>query len=495
MRPVMNVGASDHSRLRAVVFVMIGVALAWLVLSRSLAAFLADAAPEAALWFDSGQPEALVNLADQALITARPVELQAGDQTQASEERTSSNNQRSFSRLETYFLNLTHAFSQFETIGRNLNINRPVAPDEASGVRMWAETAATNDPLNPRALQILGQLAEANGDDESTAKFLAAANNMSPREYYASYWLMSHSALKGDYKSAIRYADVLLRADPQTIDYVVPVLAQISEDKEGAPLLKAALAENPPWRREFLAKVSNSVTDARTPLDLLLALRTSPVPLAIEDTAPYLNLLIARKFYGLAYYTWLQFLSPEQLSRAGLLFNGSFETTPSGLPFDWTIIPGSGVTIDIVPRSEKSDKHALLIEFQYGRVDYHSVTELVMLPPGRYEFTGEYQGKLVGPRGMKWRVVCANGNMTNGGESQMLTGLMKNWSTVDFAFTVPDKDCPAQYVRLDLDARMASEQLISGSIYFDDLQILRVSTEANSEQNNNQTPLSTGTTR
>jgi hypothetical protein len=493
----MNVGASGHSRLRAVVFVMIGVALAWLVLSRSLAAFLADASPEAALWFDSGQPEALVNLADQALITARPVEVQSGrsDQAQASEERNSSSNRGSFSKLETYFLNLTHAFSQFETIGRNLNISRPVAPDNASVVRVWAETAAMNDPLNPGALRILGQLAEADGDDVDTAKFLAAANNISLRENYASYWLMRHSTLKGDYKSAIHYADVLLRTNPQSIDYVAPVLAQISEAKEAVPLLKSALAENPPWRREFFARVSNSVTDARTPLDLLLALRTSPVPPAIEDIAPYLNLLIARKFYGLAYYTWLQFLPPEQLGRAGLLFNGSFETTPSGLPFDWTITPGSGVTTDIVSRSDQSDKHALLIDFQYGRVDYHSVTELVMLPPGRYEFVGEYQGKLVGPRGMKWRVVCADGNMTNGGESQMLTGVMKDWSTVDFAFTVPDKDCPAQYVRLDLDARMASEQLISGSIYFDDLKILRVPREANSEQNGYQTPVSVGATR
>ena len=117
--------------------------------------------------------------------------------------------------------------------------------------------------------------------------------------------------------------------------------------------------------------------------------------------------MIAHKFYSLAYYTWLQFLPPEELRHAGLLFNGSFEVAPSGLPFDWTITQGPGVTIDIVPRPDKSGGRALMVDFQYGRVDYHSVTELVMLAPGTYEFKGEYKGELVGPRGLKWRIACA----------------------------------------------------------------------------------------
>src|SRR5205823_6234166 len=121
-----------------------------------------------------------------------------------------------------------------------------------------------------------------------------------------------------------------------------------------------------------------------------------------------------------------------------------------------------------------SDKHALLVDFQYGRVDYRSVSELVMLAPGAYEFKGESKGRLVGPRGMRWRVVCANGTGTDGGESPMIMGF-KDWQTVGFTFIVPDKDCPAQYVQLDLDARTTSEHFISGSILFDDLQITRVS--------------------
>ena len=89
---------------------------------------------------------------------------------------------------------------------------------------------------------------------------------------------MRKSATEHDYKSAIYYADVLLRTNPQSSAYVVPILAQISEDKAGVPLVKAVLADNPPWRKQFLSMLPQNVTDPRTPLDLLLALRTISVP-------------------------------------------------------------------------------------------------------------------------------------------------------------------------------------------------------------------------
>jgi len=477
MRPAMNLSAPFRMGWRVPVLVLSGLVLTWLVLSRSLAAFLAGAAPQAALWFDGGQSDALVNLADQALTIATVAQLsdEPTDQTSPAEEESATGRPRVAEKLSKYFGNLTHAFSRFETVGRNLNVSRPVVPGDESTVRGWAEAALRTEPLNAGALRVLGQLAEADSDDSEAEKFLRAAERLTLHENYANYWLMRKSSTDHDYKSAVYYADVLLRTNRRSNVYVVPVLAQISEDEAGAPLVKAMLADNPPWRTEFLSALPQSVTDPRTPLNLLLALQNSPVPPKTEDLASYINILVARKFYSLAYYTWLQFLPPEQLRQAGLLYNGSFEAPPSGLPFDWKITPGTGVTIDIVPRPDRTGQRALLVDFQYGRVDYHSVRELVMLAPGTYEFKGEYKGRLIGPRGMKWRIVCANGTVTNGGESPMITGF-KDWQTVVFTFTVPDKGCSAQYAQLDLDARMESEHFISGSILFDDLRISRVST-------------------
>jgi hypothetical protein len=96
-----------------------------------------------------------------------------------------------------------------------------------------------------------------------------------------------------------------------------------------------------------------------------------------------------------------------------------------------------------------------------------------MLTPGNYRFAGKYTGEVVGPRGLRWRVFCAGAAAKPIGESSMIGGVVSAWQDVDFSFAVPAADCRAQYVQLDLDARMASEQLVTGSMMFDQLQISR----------------------
>ena len=483
--------ALPRRRLRTLVLVGCAAALTWLVVSRSLAAYLAEVAPQSALWLNPQQPEALTNLADRSFNSPLTADEQSGvadqapdrlnanasensegsaataDQSPGRQNKTSENAPSTANGAADSH-NLTDAFSMIDS-SRSVDL---------SALRAEAVTAVTNEPLNPRALRLLGQLADTSQDDASALKFMTAAAHISQHENVALYWLMRKSAAAGDYKTAINYADSLLRTNPGLARIVVPVLAHFAGDKASIDSLKAVLDGDPPWRGLFFALLPESVTDARTPLNLLLALKSSPNPPTADDINRYLHLLVAHKFYDLAYYTWLQFLPLDELRNAGLLFNGSFDMAPSGAPFDWTITEGSGVTVDIVP-TDKTGERALMVDFLYGRVDYHSVFELVMLPPGSYQLTGQYNGKIIGPRGLKWRIVCANATRTRLGESLMIIGVTSGWKKVNFNFTVPAADCRAQYVELDLDARMASEQLVSGSMLFNDLDISRATIPPN----------------
>jgi hypothetical protein len=168
----------------------------------------------------------------------------------------------------------------------------------------------------------------------------------------------------------------------------------------------------------------------------------------------------------------LQFLPVEQLSKVGILYNGSFELTPSGMPFDWVIASGAGVTTEILPRTDADGDNALFISFEQGRVEFNGVTQLLMLAPGDYEFKGKFKGELIGPRGLKWRITCAGGSAPLA-ESAMMIGAHPIWKDIEFSFTVPSGECRAQQLRLDLDARMSSEQLVTGSVWIDELQISR----------------------
>lgn len=473
-----------YGQRRVLVLAIAAAVLIWLVVTRSLVLYLADAAPKAALWFNPRQPQALINMSVQKLnADLHPTDASrdvastgAGAGTAddsgpqiAKAEGAPDNNKKAADSLGTPGEG-DKIKSAFESFGRYQTV-------DLAAIRSDAKTALDSDPLNPSALTLLGQAADAAGDDVEATKFMQAAAQLSLHDTIAQFWLMRKATAAGDYKSATGYADVLLRTNLSLSAYVVPYLAHFADNSATSGPVQALIKGNPPWRRIFFAQLPPSVSDVRTPLALLLSLKNTNFPPTNEELGDYLNYLVAHRFYSLAYYAWLQFLPAVELQHVGLLFNGDFAITPSGFPFDWQITQGSGVAVDI-EQDDKNDQRFLTVDFLYGRVDYHSVSELVMLTPGRYRFAGKYKGELIGPRGLKWRIACADDPGAPIAESAMIGGEVQTWSDINFDFTIPETKCAAQLVRLDLDARMASEQLVSGSMQFTGLSIARSDADA-----------------
>lgn len=420
--------------LRAILFSAFAAVLVWGVIARTFAAFLAaDGTPEQALHIRSQQSTALVALA-----------------------------QKYFNGLDS-----------FDVQEPVLERDRANAENVEQARRM-AEQALFADPLNARALRLLGQIADRSGDEQLAQRLMQAAARRSLNETMAVAWMMGKSAEQRDYPAVMRYADILLRSRPQVRLAIIPFLAWMAENGDTVAEIKDLLSRNPPWRAQFFDALPGNIADARTPLNLLMAVKDSPVPPTTKELRGYLNFLISRQFYALAYYTWLQFQLPEQLASIGYVVNGGFEAPPSALPFDWSISEGAGTTVGVdTPPGERTN-HALFVRFDNGRVEFSGVSQLVVLSPASYRLEATYKGELLGRRGLKWRVTCVGGTTGVIGESRMILGESSSWKPLQFTFSVPSSDCPAQYVRLDLDARMESERFVSGEVWFDNLQISRV---------------------
>ena len=56
----------------------------------------------------------------------------------------------------------------------------------------------------------------------------------------------------GDYKNAIRYADVMLRSNDQLAPYVVPYLAHFADNQATIGAVKTLVDADPPWRSSVL---------------------------------------------------------------------------------------------------------------------------------------------------------------------------------------------------------------------------------------------------
>ena len=86
------------------------------------------------------------------------------------------------------------------------------------------------------------------------------------------------------------------------------------------------------------------------------------------------------------------FCCPEALQHVSLLYNGNFATPPVGLAIRLADHARIRRLRSISCRNPACDgQHALAMDFLYGRVDYHSVNELVLLAPGTYHFEGQYK--------------------------------------------------------------------------------------------------------
>ncbi len=437
----MNAKGNETSWLQIGALSILTLALLWLVLTKSVVAYLAKTSPAIALAIEPGDALALSQLADTEM---------------KQRQRVNSNK----SDNETSNIEPAHS-----------------ARTDAQ-VRSWAEESLRQEPLNARALRILGQLTEYAKDDkkrQTSEQLMKTALRLSKRESIAVYWLIRTSYARKDHQTAISNIDILLRSHPSLTEYTMPLLVRIFQPPEGQALIEKVFASNPPWRWRFFRELRKTpISDARMPLLLLLNLQKTAAPPTIREIRFYLTFLHRRKLYQLAYYSWLQFLSREQLESVGPLFDGSFNYEPNGLPFAWRLPQKSKADIKITGRPNEPDNPALSIEFGYGNDSYGKVEQMTVLDPGRYLFKGSYMGTVKGRRGLLWRIVCVGGNKwVKNIDGPTFKGRALKWKSFEFAFKIPDVNCPAQRVQLIHDARTKSEQLISGRVWYDDLQIMR----------------------
>ena len=93
-----------------------------------------------------------------------------------------------------------------------------------------------------------------------------------------------------------------------------------------------------------------------------------------------------------------------------------------------------------------------------------------MLAPGSYRSRiGGKSVQLRTERGLVWQISCAESRSVLA-ETNPLTGTVP-WTDLKVKFSVPASDCKAQWLKLIIPARTASESEIEGEVWFKSFRV------------------------
>ena len=443
------------SPIRSVGLTAIGVVLLSLVFTKSLPYALAPIDPNLALALNPDNPTALIAKAEKL----RAELLMAG---QLPEKNRSA-------QAGLADMKMIDRLPKAE--GASLEDSQGELVRLRMEIRRLALRATANDPLNAEPFRLRAETAT---DYAAARALMEEASKRSRRDAITLFWLLNDCYYHRDFKEMLGYADLLLRTHPELASYVFSYLALLAEAQDGAPLLVQKLADAPSWRVSFFNELLRHIKDADTPLRLMLALKESGKPPVIDELAPYLNYLIGRNSVEAAYNVWLQFLPEDELDTLGLLTHANFEREPSRLAFDWQIARGTNSIAEFVP-FDFGFGRVLHVSFGPGRVQFPEVSQIVLLPSGKFRMTGKLKGSVEGKRGLRWQLRCMSGTHRVLGETEMLMGRAEDWRIFSLeANVVQTDDCRGQVLRLIHDSRSASEELLDGEVWFAGLQLERL---------------------
>ncbi|MDG4604475.1 MAG: hypothetical protein P9D89_00135, partial [Candidatus Contendobacter sp.] len=326
--------------------------------------------------------------------------------------------------------------------------SEPVKSEQLLHAAAWA------DPTDALVYLALAELWAKAGRQAAAVRLMEIADTLGPLRSpvlarSAEFWREQE---RPDWMLA-RWS-MLLRTRPEVSAQLFPSLLRVAENPVTRPLLQSLLADPPEWWDRFFAHAAVKATEPETVVFLYQNRnRHGDLP-SVDEERAYLDRLWKENRWLEAYLAWLNGLDERQTRALGNLYDGSFEAPVTQLGFDWRMRAPRGATIETVETYGTHGSKALHVSFNGERVRFQHVLQYLFLDAGRYRLRGRGRpDQFKAERGLRWRVRCVGGVGALLAESEPFVG-SDDWRNFVVDFAVPDQECPAQLLRLELDGRV-----------------------------------------
>lgn len=163
-------------------------------------------------------------------------------------------------------------------------------------------------------------------------------------------------------------------------------------------------------------------------------------------------------------------------SRIGYVFNGDFESMPSGSPFDWTVEPGGeyreGFVAAIRPEIGSGNASRILsVRFTRRPLRSPIAHQILALPAARYQLS--YLNSLTAPapeNAVAWKLTCIASGAPLIVEKWSDAGVGDRWVRRSVTFVISEQ-CPGQLLSLDPTSKLIALEGLRGTLLIDDIRV------------------------
>jgi hypothetical protein len=324
-------------------------------------------------------------------------------------------------------------------------LSDPTRPGHDADASRFARQALLSGPFDAPALRVLALEAEQAGGHARARMLMVIADKWSRRDSATQLWLLEQALAEGDWPSASRHADALMRRQWRFQTMVFPGLVGALRDPAAVAPVVQTLNAHPDWRGPFLNFLAWRAADPAVAARLFLALAASPSPPSDADDANLVGRAVSQGDYAGARALWTRLLPRGSARDADLVYDGDFRPAPGAAPFNWRLIQSEGVTAETVPAADGAPALHVLAPAARNAT---AAEQLISLPPGTYRLSGR---ALVEPGQagdlFSWRVSCVSRPDTPIVETVQSAG-PAGWRAFSADFQV-GQGCAAQWLRLE----------------------------------------------
>jgi hypothetical protein len=306
-------------------------------------------------------------------------------------------------------------------------------------VKRLALKALESQPINPKALRLLGYVEDTGGNGDKAEAYVRMAAKLSRREPGAQLWLIEASARKGDIGQTLVHYDIALRTKPDTQTILFPRLVSAIEGPEIRAALKPYIRSENDWGPSFLSFAINNSKDLPVLTSLILESGglSDPDAARAQEVA-LLGRLVSEKYFALARRVFLQMPGAKASRVSSAAFDASDRDARFGA-MGWQLFSdpdaGGGFVVD--------GKRSALSVFANSATTRTVATKLLYLKPNNYILDVKVSNIDRGSGGfLRWELRCPDRT----GE-KILWSLNNIAASLKARFEIPT-GCPVQYLNL-----------------------------------------------